>query len=109
MVVYWSQQVLHLSNEQRNLLYFMAVVAAARMDEINVMVPSRNSNAPQLSARELAVLRHMSYGASEQEIAEQLELRTVTVRTYVHRAMEKLAAKTREHAVSEALRMRLIS
>lgn len=62
----------------------------------------------RLSAREAAVLHHLSKGASDARIAHMLGIGEGSIRTYVDRAKTKLGVKTREHAVAEALRRRLI-
>jgi DNA-binding NarL/FixJ family response regulator len=63
---------------------------------------------PSLSAREREILRFLSEGKSNKEIAEALGISPDTVRTYIRRAMEKLDADTRTQAVAIAIRSGLI-
>jgi DNA-binding NarL/FixJ family response regulator len=63
---------------------------------------------PSLSAREREILRLLSNGRSNKEIAEALGISPDTVRTYVRRAMAKLEADTRTQAVAIAIRSGLI-
>jgi two-component system response regulator DesR len=64
---------------------------------------------PTLSAREREILRHLADGETNDEIAKALRLSPDTVRTYLRRAMAKLEADTRTHAVAIALRQSSIS
>jgi DNA-binding NarL/FixJ family response regulator len=61
-----------------------------------------------LSARERDILHMLADGRSNDEIAVALTLSPETVRTYVRRAMLKLAADTRTQAVAIALRRSII-
>jgi putative two-component system response regulator len=62
-----------------------------------------------LTAREREILGLLARGLSGERIAAELFLSPETVRTHVRNAMKKLAARTRVHAVTEALRRREIS
>jgi DNA-binding NarL/FixJ family response regulator len=62
-----------------------------------------------LSAREREILRHLADGLGNDEIARRLFISPDTVRTYVRRAMHKLEADTRTHAVAIALRESFIA
>jgi len=64
---------------------------------------------PTLTQREREVLRLLSDGSSNEAIASALGISTETVRTHVRKAMAKLDADTRTHAVATALRQSLIS
>lgn len=57
-----------------------------------------------LTERELEVLREMAKGKSNQQIAEDLHLAEVTVRTHVSHVLGKLGAGNRVEAVLHALR-----
>lgn len=61
-----------------------------------------------LTDRERQVLRLLSDGSSYAEIGSQLFLSPDTVRAHAQRAMTKLGARTRTHAVAVALREDLI-
>jgi DNA-binding NarL/FixJ family response regulator len=69
--------------------------------------PAHNSEA--LTPRELEVLACAAEGLSTDQIAEQLSLSTLTVRTHLRNAMGKLHAHSRLEAVAIALRQGLIS
>jgi DNA-binding NarL/FixJ family response regulator len=59
----------------------------------------------KLSERELTILRLISDGRSNPEATAHLE----TVKHHVKRAMRKLKARERTHAVAEAMRHGLMS
>jgi DNA-binding CsgD family transcriptional regulator len=105
IVLFWSPNVLRLSSTQRGRLFALAMQAAMRLDQI---VPPPPEERIRLSARELAVLQHLSNGASDAKMARALGIGETTIRTYVARAMTKLSAKTREHACCEAMRRMLL-
>ena len=67
------------------------------------MSPSNETAA--LSARERQVLRLVALGSACPEVADELWIAHDTVRTHVRNAMRKLAAKTRVHAVTLALKL----
>jgi two-component system nitrate/nitrite response regulator NarL len=62
-----------------------------------------------LSDREREVLGLIAGGRTTEQAAAELHLSATTVRTHVERAMQKLSARNRTHAVAEALRQRLIT
>jgi ATP/maltotriose-dependent transcriptional regulator MalT len=55
-----------------------------------------------LSARELAVLRLIAQGCSNQEVAEQLFISLHTVKTHARRINGKLGVSRRTQAVAQA-------
>jgi DNA-binding NarL/FixJ family response regulator len=67
------------------------------------------SEIPTLTPREREVLRLLSDGHANDAIGAQLGISTETVRTHIRKAMAKLDADTRTHAVATALRQSLIS
>jgi len=73
-----------------------------------VRAGSVGDHAP-LSAREREILRHLADGETNDQIANSLAISPDTVRTYIRRAMQKLEANTRTHAVAIALRSSLIA
>jgi DNA-binding NarL/FixJ family response regulator len=73
-----------------------------------VRVSATGDRAP-LSAREREILRHLADGETNDEIAKALAISPDTVRTYIRRAMQKLEADTRTHAVAIALRESFIA
>jgi DNA-binding NarL/FixJ family response regulator len=64
---------------------------------------------PKLTKREREVLRLIADGSRNEQIAVVLHISPLTVRTHVRKAMEKLEADTRTHAVARALRESLIT
>ena len=64
---------------------------------------------PTLTQREREVLRLLADGLSNDEIGKSLGISPETVRTHVRKAMAKLEADTRTHAVATALRQSIIS
>ena len=69
---------------------------------------SATAEALPLSARERGILRLLAQGKSNDQIAGVLSIAPDTVRTYLKRAMNKLAADTRTQAVAIAIREALI-
>jgi DNA-binding NarL/FixJ family response regulator len=67
-----------------------------------------NQRIPALTEREREVLRLLADGLSNEEIGKRLFLSPQTVRTHVRKAMVKLEAETRTHAVATALRQSII-
>ena len=64
----------------------------------------RSRSAPKVSARELEVLQLMAGGLSNREIAEELHLSEVTIKTHVSRILKKLGQKNRMSAILYAHR-----
>jgi DNA-binding NarL/FixJ family response regulator len=62
----------------------------------------------ELSDREMEVLRLLSQGKTDQEIARQLVLTDVTIRTHVSRILAKLGLENRVQAVLYAIRSGLV-
>jgi DNA-binding NarL/FixJ family response regulator len=64
---------------------------------------------PSLTQREREVLRMLADGLSNEATGKALHISPETVRTHVRKAMTKLDADTRTHAVATALRQSIIS
>ena len=62
----------------------------------------------QLSERELAILRLVADGLSNQEIAERLFIANTTVKWYLNQINEKLDTRSRTQAVARAHQLRLV-
>ena len=62
-----------------------------------------------LSRREREILGLLANGMNGAAIARELSISSETVRTHVRNAMRKLAARTRVHAVTLALKRHEIS
>lgn len=80
-------------------------------DTTRALVDALNTSpAPggDLSKREVAVLRLMVAGLSNERIAEQLDISRNTVRRHVHNILGKLHAANRTEAVALAMQHNLI-
>ncbi len=71
-------------------------------------VADMRSEPGRLSVREFQVLELIASGKSNRDIAETLSVSEETIKTHLKRLYEKLGASDRTHAVSIALRQRLI-
>jgi DNA-binding NarL/FixJ family response regulator len=60
--------------------------------------PLSDSAFDELTPRELEILRELSRGASNRDIAEKLFISVNTVKNHVHRILEKLEVKNRRQA-----------
>ena len=65
--------------------------------------------AEELSERELEVLRLLTKGKTDQEIAKQLVLTDVTIRTHISRILSKLSLQNRVQAALYGIRSGLVS
>jgi DNA-binding NarL/FixJ family response regulator len=63
----------------------------------------------ELSEREIEVLRLLTKGKTDQEIAQQLVLTDVTIRTHISRILSKLGLKNRVQAALYGIRSGLVS
>jgi DNA-binding NarL/FixJ family response regulator len=61
-----------------------------------------------LSAREVEVLGHVARGRSNREIAADLYISEVTVKSHLTRILRKLDATSRTHAVARARELHLL-
>lgn len=82
-------------------------VAARLINRVAEM--ARQTPEETLSERELEVLRCMSRGAANKEIANELVISENTVKTHVASIFQKLGATDRTQAVTTALQRQLIS
>jgi ATP/maltotriose-dependent transcriptional regulator MalT len=64
--------------------------------------------AESLSAREVEVLGHVARGRSNREIAAELFISDVTVKSHLTRIFRKLDASSRTHAVARARELHLL-
>ena len=71
--------------------------------------PNAAARLHSLTKREREILRMLADGMRNEQVAAQLFISPLTVRTHVKKAMEKLEADTRTQAVARALRESLIS
>lgn len=70
---------------------------------------NKNVNIDALTPKEKEVLALVAKGASNQEIADQLYVRDVTVKTHLNSIFKKLKVTNRTQAVLLAMQMNLIS
>ncbi|MDX3456541.1 LuxR C-terminal-related transcriptional regulator [Streptomyces sp. ME02-8801-2C] len=68
----------------------------------------RRSPAPVLSARELDVLSCVALGRTNTDVADELGLRTETVKSYLRSAMRRLGCHSRLETVTTARRLGLL-
>ena len=71
--------------------------------------PEAAERLPTVTKREREVLRLLADGMRNEQVAQQLSISPLTVRSHVKNAMEKLEADTRTEAVAKALRESLIT
>lgn len=75
------------------------VVAGLRVIDPQLALSSGDGPAPQLTPREVSVLRLTAVGEDVQVIAQELHLSTGTVRNYLTAIVRKLGARNRVDAV----------
>jgi two-component system, NarL family, nitrate/nitrite response regulator NarL len=68
----------------------------------------RSGGQPQLSERELQVLKLIATGLSAPQIGRQIHLSTTTVKSHLHTLYEKLGVSDRAAAVAEGMRRGLL-
>ncbi len=73
----------------------------------DVKTPKRPTE--ELSEREIEVLRLLTKGQTDQQIAQQLVLTDVTIRTHISRILSKLGLKNRVQAALYGIRSGLVS
>jgi two-component system, NarL family, response regulator LiaR len=78
------------------------VIRRARIEDPSSQLPGR------LSEKELVILRLLSHGMTDQEIAHQLFVSEITVRTHISRIVRKLGFQNRVQAVLYSLRSGLV-
>ncbi len=96
------------SVDRATLLAAIRAVAAGEMIFPREPAP-KAGDAPQLSARELEVLRHLGRGLSSQELGVVLGISPETVKSHVKAIFHKLAVTDRAEAVSRAYELGLLA
>ena len=71
-------------------------------------IEGRSGEVPDLTPRQIEVLRYLAQGSRAEEIAESLGVSLHTVRTHLQNIFEKLGVHSQIEAVSRAYRDRLI-
>lgn len=95
------------SVDRASLLAAIRTVAAGEMIFPRDPVP-KAGDAPQLSARELEVLRHLGRGLSSQELGVVLGISPETVKSHIKAIFQKLTVTDRAEAVSRAYELGLL-
>ena len=78
------------------------VIRRAKIEALSKQRPD------QLSEKELAILRMLTHGMTDQEIAHDLFITEVTVRTHISRIIKKLRLENRVQAVLYSLHSGLV-
>ena len=78
------------------------ILATAQEQEHASSIPSQTPLVEPLTDRELAVLRQMAAGSSNQEIAQRLVISVGTVKAHIYHITAKLGARSRTEAVARA-------
>lgn len=98
--------------------WFDPRIASRLLTEMVTGIQSQSSTQPQaktqgaaveLSEREIEVLKLITDGLGNKEIASQLGINVSTVRTHVEHILEKLSASGRTDAAVKALRLGLVT
>ncbi len=85
------------------------VPESVRKDDVNLPVYSQQETLTEpLTEREVDVLQQMAYGKRNVEIATTLYISEGTVKTHVHRILQKMNVEDRTQAVVYALRCGLV-
>jgi len=105
---YWSPRAMHLTQDQRALLYLGAAFATIRLQKLAPPFIGRLGKGADLTPRELSVLRSLSLGRRVAQVSKDLGLGEETVRSHIKKAEMKLGVRTAMHAVAQAMQLRLI-
>ncbi|AWV32431.1 response regulator transcription factor [Paenibacillus sp. FSL H7-0716] len=86
-----------------------ALIAAISSDaKLNKTEQASDDFSESLTERELDVLQQMAYGRRNSEIAEILNISQGTVKTHIHRILQKLEVEDRTQAVVLAIRTGMV-
>lgn len=94
------------SDEDRARLHLLAIYAHCRM--LDLFGRLQSPAGPQLSQREVEVLRHSRAGMADGAMARQLGISARTVRFHFENARRKLGVKTRSEALVKAVGLHLL-
>ena len=111
-----SQEMLDLIRRasQGEALFHTATAAKALAEALQVQRSvSEHASAPsalldELTDRELDVLQQIAYGYRNDQIAQNLFISEGTVKTHVHRILQKMGVEDRTQAVAKALRLKIV-
>ncbi len=101
-----EQLLIAIAAAEKGAIYLDPLIARKAISHLKP--PTNNNSLSPLSPRELQILKLISEGNSNPEIATQLYLSLSTVKTHVRSIMNKLAVNDRVQAVVIALRNGLI-
>ena len=68
-------------------------------------MPGRQTRTPKITKREAEVLLRLSFGMTNPDISEDLDISIWTTQTHVGNVLRKLGAKNRAHAVAICYRV----
>lgn len=97
-----------LENGVARLLTTISPTAAESVSDASPAVAPACHAAARLTPREREVLGLLASGASTEQIARRLGIRSATVRNHVRKILEKLDAHSRLEAVAHAIQRRLV-
>lgn len=104
-----AEAVLALRTGDRPASLFLTARVAARIEELSARTPPPASIEDlRLSERELEVLALLARGLGNKEIAQELAIRTSTVKNHVHAILTKLEVKGRREAVRRSYELGLL-
>lgn len=92
----------------RDNMYFHRLQQMVRERGVVPVVPSGNGNTPELTRRELQILRLIAEGLKTEAVAEKLNISEATVRNHVQNILTKLEVHSRLEAVTLAMKHSLI-
>lgn len=93
----------HQGRPEFDSRFVREVIRRARIDDFSTQLPG------PLSEKEVQILRMLTHGMTDQEIARELVVTEVTVRTHISRILRKLRLENRVQAVLYSLRSGLVS
>ena len=91
-----------------SIAQFQDITERKRAELLAGQARRRNADAGPLTPREREVLALLAEGLTSADAAAQLGLSAETIETHVRRALRKLGARSRTHAVALALRLELL-
>jgi DNA-binding NarL/FixJ family response regulator len=92
----------HQGRPEFDSRFVREVIRRARMEDFSSQLPG------QLSEKEVEILRMLTHGMTDQEIARELVVTDVTIRTHISRILRKLGLENRVQAVLYSLRSGLV-
>jgi|tagenome__1003787_1003787.scaffolds.fasta_scaffold20932854_3 PAS domain S-box-containing protein len=91
-----------------SIAQFQDITERKRAELLAAQARRRNAESGPLTPREREVLALLAEGLTSADAAAQLGLSAETIETHVRRALRKLGARSRTHAVALALRLELL-